>query len=337
MSKFASLIDSKAVMSRFDAKTSVTFFPAKEIAEKCKIKVKGIDDIVDNFCRAVRIALGQVVRKSPPVVALFVGSSGSGKTFFAETFAEVYDKGLTKIDCANLKQSSDMTSVFGVPPGYVGNDKPGILISGLRAKGQGVVLFDELEKADKALYEKLLAPLSEGVLLDSNGTKVKANEALWIFTSNACQDQILEARAQNDSDLKFKAAAINILKNSKLFSPEFLGRITHIIPFRPLPKEDTIPLIINEIEKIVSSYRLEIDETEIDGQLGLPIEILAETLSQSDALQEMGGFRAISAMLKDVLGEKLLHAKEQGAEVIRIVLHEGDDLEEIEIHPVFKD
>ncbi len=181
---------------------------------------------------------------------IFLGTTGVGKTELAKALAEFLfddDKAMTRVDMSEYQEQHSVSRLIGSPPGYVGFEDGGQLTEAVRLKPYTVILFDEIEKAHKDVFNTLLQVLDDGRLTDSKGVTVNFKNSLIIMTSNAGSDKIME----NFNNLK-KGNLDEIVEKSKqdvsdalkkTMPPEFLNRIDEIIMFTPLS--------INEIRKIV--------------------------------------------------------------------------------------
>lgn len=178
---------------------------------------------------------------------IFLGSTGVGKTEVARSLAyELFDdeRHMIRIDCSEYMESFNVSRLIGAPPGYVGYDEGGVLTEAVRRNPYSIVLFDEIEKAHKDVFNILLQILDDGRLTDSQGHVVDFKNTIIILTSNLGSEYILD----NDSDAN--ALVMNELRNA--FRPELINRLDEIIIFNPLRSED--------VEKIVKKVIGEINE-----------------------------------------------------------------------------
>lgn len=210
----------------------------------------GQEAAVEAMARAVeRAAAGLHAAHRPLASFLFVGRTGTGKTEAARTLArEVYGEGeprpLLRIDCSEYALAHETARLLGAPPGYVGHDDGGFLISEL-AKRQGcVVLFDEVEKAHPRLHQLLLQVLEEGVLTDGKGRTASFAHSIVVLTSNAGATEMETASrrmgfAAADSGLLGSAEVHDLVHTAlrRQFAPEFLGRLDETIVFADLTPE----------------------------------------------------------------------------------------------------
>lgn len=182
-------------------------------------------------------------RKRPMWNGVFAGSSGVGKTMMARLIGEEffgYDS-VCCIDCSELTQEHHAARLVGAPPGYVGYDRPGQLVSGLERRTSGVLVFDELEKAHPQIVTSVLLPLlGNGVVHDmSTGRKIDASHWVVIMTSN------IGAQLASERAVGFRQAEDNPGKHrdsiraaiDEHFPRELLGRMDDIVVFQRLGQE----------------------------------------------------------------------------------------------------
>jgi len=230
----------------------------KELNKLLTGKVIGQDDAVEKVVKAIQRNRLGIKDHNRPNSFIFLGNSGSGKTFLAKLLAEyVYGDidAMIRIDMSEYMESFATSKLIGAPPGYIGYEKGGELTEAVRRKPYSVVLFDEIEKAHKDVFNLMLQLLDEGHLTDRNGRKVDFRNTLIIMTSNvgikAANDfgggVGLEVTKSSNID-----KSEHIIKQSlkKTFSPEFLNRIDEIIMFKPLNEEALTKIVKLELEKL---------------------------------------------------------------------------------------
>ena len=222
-----------------------------------KKRVKGQDEALKLVSEAIIRARAGIKDPNRPIGSfIFLGPTGVGKTEVAKTLAlELFDdeKHMVRIDMSEYMESFSVSRLVGAPPGYVGYDEGGQLTEAVRRNPYSIVLFDEIEKADKEVFNILLQILDDGRITDSQGRTVDFKNTIIIMTSNIGSEYILE----DDKDSQDK-----VMKElQKAFRPEFLNRIDEIIMFNALSKDtlnDIIDKIISEVEARVSDKHITI-------------------------------------------------------------------------------
>ena len=191
---------------------------------------------------------------------IFLGPTGVGKTEVARTLAyELFDdeRHMVRIDMSEYMEPHSVARLIGSPPGYVGYDDGGQLTEAVRRNPYSIVLFDEIEKAHKDVFNILLQILDDGRITDGQGRTVDFKNTIIIMTSNLGSEYILEKK-ENANEL-----VMNDLH--KTFKPEFINRIDEIIIFHSLSKEvvtHILDKIIHEIEVRLHDKRIKISLTE---------------------------------------------------------------------------
>ena len=212
-----------------------------------KKRVKGQNEAIHLVSEAIIRARAGIKDPNRPIGSfIFLGPTGVGKTEVARTLAyELFDdeRHMIRIDMSEYMESHSVARLIGAPPGYVGYDEGGQLTEAVRRNPYSIVLFDEIEKAHRDVFNIMLQILDDGRITDSQGRTIDFKNTIIIMTSNLGSEHILE---HNDlsNDL-----VIQELKNT--FRPEFLNRIDEIIIFKALEKKviyDILDKIIKEIE-----------------------------------------------------------------------------------------
>ncbi|MDD4108334.1 MAG: AAA family ATPase, partial [Prolixibacteraceae bacterium] len=128
--------------------------------------------------------------------------------------------------------------LYGAPPGYVGYEEGGLLVNKIRQKPYSIVLFDEIEKAHSSVFDIFLQILDEGKLHDRLGKEGDFSNALILFTSNIGSNYIVESF--DKGEIPPSDTLMDIMSN--YFRPEFLGRLTEIVPFAPIAKDNVVKI-----------------------------------------------------------------------------------------------
>jgi ATP-dependent Clp protease ATP-binding subunit ClpC len=264
------------------------------------------------IARALRRSRADLKDPNRPIGAfMFLGPTGVGKTFLAQTLAEKMfgDKdSIIQVDMSEYMEKFSVSRMIGSPPGYVGHEEGGQLSEQVRRKPYSVVLFDEIEKAHPDVIQIMLQIFEEGRLTDSLGRVIDFRNTIIIMTTN-----VGAAAIQRQTKLGFGAAkaAINdyesIKENvmdeaKKVFKPEFLNRISDLIVFHGLTREDLVKIVDLEISKV--QKRL------VEKKITIKLDADAKDLIIDHGYDEKYGARplrrSIESLLEDPLSEALL-------------------------------
>ncbi|NLY36568.1 MAG: ATP-dependent chaperone ClpB [Tissierellia bacterium] len=176
---------------------------------------------------------------------LFLGPTGVGKTELARSLSrQLFDseKNMVRIDMSEYMEKHSVARMIGAPPGYVGYEEGGQLTEAIRRQPYSVILFDEIEKAHRDVFNVLLQVLDDGRITDSKGRTVDFKNTIIIMTSNIGSEKLLRSMEENKgiSD-EVKSSVMEELHN--YFRPEFLNRLDEIVVYNPLTKEDMKKII----------------------------------------------------------------------------------------------
>ncbi len=228
--------------------------------DRLKTRVMGQDDALHLVSEAIIRARSGIKDPNKPIGSfIFLGPTGVGKTEVAKTLAyELFDdeRHMIRIDCSEYMESFNVSRLVGAPPGYVGYDEGGELTEAVRRNPYSIVLFDEIEKAHKDVFNILLQILDDGRLTDSQGRLVDFKNTIIIMTSNLGSEYIL------DNQDNAKELVLNELKNT--FRPEFINRIDEIIVFNSLKKDtvyEIVDKLIGELNKRMEQNYLHVEIT----------------------------------------------------------------------------
>jgi ATP-dependent Clp protease ATP-binding subunit ClpC len=283
------------------------------------------------IARALRRSRADLKDPRRPIGSfLFVGPTGVGKTETAKQLAAQMfgnQEALIQIDMSEYMEKFAMSRLIGSPPGYVGYEEGGQLTEQVRRRPYSVILFDEVEKAHPDVLQLLLQILEDGRLTDSLGRAVDFRNTIIIMTSN-----VGAAVLQRQTTVGFGAAAAGfsdhekmrekVLEESKkVFKPEFLNRISDIIFFRPLSKDDLVKIV--DIELVKFSKRL------TERKITLEFTADAKSLLIEKGYDEKYGARplrrAVEHFLEDPFAESLLRGEIKEGDPV-IVGREGEKL-----------
>ena len=294
-------------------------------------KVIGQDDAISSISKAIRRNRVGIKDANKPIGSfIFLGSTGVGKTFLAKSLAENLfgdpDK-IIRVDMSEYMERHNVSRLIGSPPGYVGHEEGGQLTEKVKNNPFSVILFDEIEKAHKDVFNILLQILDEGHLTDSFGRKVNFTNCLIIMTSNVGAKKVSEFgggvgfTTSSSETQKYEVRKSMIQKSLKQqFNPEFLNRIDDIILFNSLTEETLKRIVSVELGKLNSrltekGYKITFEQSVVDQIFNLNTQ------------EEYGARplkRIIQNLCEDFLSEQILMGNIVENEKISLVFEENE-------------
>ena len=300
--------------------------------EELHKRIIGQADAVKSVSRAIRrTRAGLKDPRRPSGSFIFAGPSGVGKTELSKALAEFLfgeDDALIQIDMGEFHDRFTASRLFGAPPGYVGYEEGGQLTEKVRRKPFSVVLFDEIEKAHKEIYNTLLQVLEDGRLTDGQGRVVDFKNTVLIFTSNLGTQDISKAvgmgfSSVGETDAEGQYERMKQKVNDELkkhFRPEFLNRIDDIVVFHQLTQEEIIKmvdLLVGRVSKALKAKDMDLELTDNAKKLlakrGFDPVLGARPLR-----------RTIQREIEDVLSEKILFGEVGAGEIITVDVDNWD-------------
>ncbi|MBT3877488.1 MAG: ATP-dependent chaperone ClpB [Candidatus Scalindua sp.] len=234
--------------------------------ERLKEKVVGQGEAIEAVSNAVRRARAGLQDPNRPIgTFLFLGPTGVGKTELCKALASFLfddENAMVRIDMSEFMEQHSVARLIGAPPGYVGYEEGGRLTEAIRRRPYSVILFDEIEKAHRDIFNILLQVFDDGRLTDGHGRTVDFRNTIIVMTSNIGSQYIQDFISHGNKE----ELDNNISKTLKeVFRPEFLNRIDETIIFSSLTKEqigDIVGIQLAELKKRLSQHSLKLSVTE---------------------------------------------------------------------------
>ena len=243
-------------------------------------KVIGQSEAVSKIAKSIRRNRLGIKDPNKPIGSfIFLGSTGVGKTYLAKQLAkEIFgsEDNMIRVDMSEFQEKHTISRLIGAPPGYVGYDEGGQLTEQVKNKPYSVILFDEIEKANKDIFSTLLQVLDDGHITDGLGRKINFKNCVIIMTSNIGVKKLQDF----GTGVGFKSSVNTYVEEeykrdmlkkelTKFFAPEFLNRIDEVVIFNPLKKEEVKQIVKLEMDKLSDrlinlKYKINYDESVLD-------------------------------------------------------------------------
>ena len=275
-----------------------------KMEDRLEARVIGQEDAVRAVSDAVRRNRAGLGDPNRPIGSfMFLGPTGVGKTELCKALAEFLfddENAMVRIDMSEFMEQHSVARLIGAPPGYVGYEEGGRLTEAVRRRPYSVILFDEIEKAHRDVFNVLLQVLDDGRLTDGQGRTVDFKNAVIVMTSNIGSDRIQTLSSESAQEWEIEAAVKDLLKNH--FRPEFLNRIDETIVFHPLKKEQITRIVdiqLANLQKRLAMRNLKMELSEKARQLiadeGYDVQFGARPLK-----------RVIQQRIENPLAQKIL-------------------------------
>ena len=286
------------------------------LEDSIKKNLVGQDDAVSTVCKAIRRSQSGIRDPKKPIGSfLFMGATGTGKTELCRQLAiELFGKeaNLLKFDMSEYSEKFDVSKLLGSAPGFVGYEEGGKLTEAVRKTPYSIVLFDEVEKAHKDIYNIFLQILDDGVVTDAKGRKVYFNNCIIVMTSNIGAQKAYEsetigfskAKSKDDADAEKFEMIKSIMKKEceHFFRPELLNRLDDIVVFNRLD-HDSIAIIVDlAIKKL--NERMKHRNIIISITNSMRDHIIDKGYSLKFGARPIN--RAIASIIGDYMAERLL-------------------------------
>ena len=296
--------------------------------------VIGQDEAVEKVARAIRRSRSGVASNKRPIGSfVFMGPTGVGKTELARVIArEVFgsDEALIKIDMSEFAERHTTSRLLGAPAGYIGYDDGGQLTDKVRRQPYSVVLFDEIEKANREVFNILLQLLEDGTITDAKGRSIDFTNTIIVLTSNVGAEQMaresrlgFQATTKQDEkrldEVHAENASAALEGLQRIMRPELVNRFDAIITFKALTKK--------QVAKIFDTLLGELQERLNRKGIHLIVEPSAKRLIISKGYDEKYGARPLRRAMQDILeheiAEGILDGLYEKGTILKAVGHGG--------------
>ncbi len=215
-------------------------------------RIVGQDEALRAVAEAVRRNRAGLGDPRRPIGSfIFLGPTGVGKTELCKALAELLfdtEDAMVRIDMSEFMEPHSVARLIGAPPGYVGYEEGGRLTESVRRRPYCVILFDEIEKAHRDVFNVLLQVLDDGRLTDGQGRTVDFRNTIIVMTSNIASEHIQDLSERQAEQWEIEARIKDALK--QVFRPEFLNRIDEIIVFHQLDKDSLARIVDIQVREL---------------------------------------------------------------------------------------
>jgi ATP-dependent Clp protease ATP-binding subunit ClpC len=290
------------------------------------------NDAIRSVSRAIRRAYAGVKDPKRPIGSfLFLGPTGVGKTYLAKVLAEFLfgdEEAMIRIDMSEYMERFAISRLIGAPPGYVGYEEAGELTEAVRRRPYSVVLFDEIEKAHRDVFNLLLQVMDDGVLTDAQGRKVDFRNTVLIMTSNIGSKMITDrttlgfgVRQEEGAALSYQEIRSRVMSEVReVFRPEFLNRLDDIIVFQSLAEK--------EVEEISDLMLRELQERLAEREIHIQITPDAKKIIIEQGFDAKYGARplrrTIERLVENPISDKILEGEFTRGDSIMIRARDGN-------------
>ena len=275
-----------------------------KMEDRLRCRVVGQDPAVVAVANAVRRARSGLADPNRPIGSfIFMGPTGVGKTELARALAEFLfddETAMIRIDMSEYMEKHAVSRLIGAPPGYVGYEEGGALTESVRRRPYSVVLFDEIEKAHRDVFNVLLQLLEDGRLTDGHGRTVDFKNTVVIMTSNVGSDILSERAAGGQIDQRDRELVTAALREH--FRPEFLNRVDDVLVFGSLDKEHLKRIVDIQLERLQAL----LDERKIQLELSEGAKAAVAEAGWDPQFGARPLKRAIQRLIQDPLASQML-------------------------------
>jgi ATP-dependent Clp protease ATP-binding subunit ClpB len=328
-------LDKRVHIEAFDLSLVIaqkTGIPVGKLKEEEKTKLNSIEEVLGQRVigqdHCIATVAGSILesrsglsKSGQPIASFFfLGPTGTGKTELAKSLAEFLfqdETAIIRFDMSEFKEEHSAALLYGAPPGYVGYEEGGLLVNKIRQKPYSIVLFDEIEKAHTSVYDVFLQIMDEGKLHDRLGKEGDFSNAIILFTSNIGADHIVESFNRNE--IPTSTSLMEIM--GRFFRPEFLGRLTEIVPFAPISKVNALKIFEVHLKKEFMDLLKTINIT-----VDIPMEVKMH-LAESGYNAKYGA-RPIKSIIRShlrrPLAKKIISGEVQEGDKMTVSIENGE-------------
>lgn len=258
-----------------------------------KQRVVGQDHALKALSAAILESRSGLGKKGQPIGSFFLlGPTGTGKTELAKSIAEFLfndEKAMIRFDMSEFKEEHSAALLYGAPPGYVGYEEGGLLVNKIRQQPYTVLLFDEIEKAHPSVFDIFLQIMDEGLIHDRLGKEGDFSNALILFTSNIGSEWI--TGQFNNHTMPQSNQLMELM--TRHFRPEFLARLSEIVPFSPITEENVVKIFDIQLKSLLDALHKQ--------NIGLEIDAAARKMLALSGFTPRYGARQISGVIRNQL------------------------------------
>jgi ATP-dependent Clp protease ATP-binding subunit ClpA len=283
-----------------------------------KKRVVGQDHALKAVSDAILESRSGLNKKGQPMGSFFLlGPTGTGKTELAKSIAEFLfndEKAMIRFDMSEFKEEHSAALLYGAPPGYVGYQEGGLLVNKIRQQPYSVLLFDEIEKAHPSVFDTFLQILDEGHMHDRLGKEGDFSNSLILFTSNIGSEQI--AVQVSKGEIPTSQQLMEIMSGH--FRPEFLARLSEIVPFAPITEQNVTRIFEIQLQSLIDALAKQ--------GIGFTINEEATRMLAQSGFNPKYGARQLSGVIRNQLrrpiSKFIISGELKKGQVIEIKKHE---------------
>lgn len=291
-------------------------FDKARIEAEIKNKIFGQEDIIREIVNHIYNESLRERRDHPVARYMIAGPSGTGKSMLGKVLGEtLYGKnGFVTFNMATANNMANANAIFGAPTGYQGGDRTSPSISHIINYPRCVVIVDEIEKTTREVQQRFLEPLEDGVMTNvSTGEKVDVTQTIFIFTTNALQEQCAKVAANQQANVQQISKECDRLLRS-VFDQALMSRLDMVFAFQPLNDFALCELVGSKIIKLIEAYPMQLAH--------IDIEVLARWVQKYQSTHVDG--RDVSNDVKRTISARLNELKLQGVQRVKLVDKKGE-------------